>query len=48
MPRHPETSLIVYVDHRPFAWCIDRGEGLRVVRDLLKTHHSKRVHLLRA
>lgn len=48
MRHHSDKALVVYVDHRPFAWCVDRWEGLRIVSDLLRTHHSKRVHLLKA
>ncbi|EDY39654.1 hypothetical protein CPCC7001_2535 [Cyanobium sp. PCC 7001] len=38
---------LVYLDHRPFASCVDRHEAVMLQQALLRTHHSRRVHLLR-
>lgn len=48
MQRFANEHLVVYVDHRPFACCIDRWEGLHVVNRLQRTHHTNRVHLMKA
>lgn len=48
MPRCPDEHLVIYVDHRPFACCVDRWEGLNVVHRLQRAHHTNRVHLLKA
>jgi hypothetical protein len=39
---------LVYLDHRPFASCLDRHEALVLQQALLRTHHSRQVHLLKA
>ncbi len=39
---------LIYLDHRPFASCVDRHEAVMLQQSLLLNHHFRRVHLLRA
>jgi hypothetical protein len=48
MQRVSEERLVVYVNHRPFACCLDVWEGLHVMDQLQRTRYTNRVHLMKA
>jgi hypothetical protein len=45
-PSRSSASRVVYLDHRPFAICVDWQEAERLAFDLRLQHHPRRVTVL--